>query len=598
MKKIKLLLLACLVASALGMAQAPVQVRAAATITVANVADDTANGNGCSLREAITNANNDASTFPDCAAGSGADTIIFTSGLNGTIALASPLPVLNDTDGLTISGGTNKIKINGGGSFRVFEIGSGVPVTIQNLTLEYGAGNGGNIYNAGTLSLVSSTLTNGVGTFGGAIYNFNGIVSVTNSTFTANSADFGGALYNDTGTTSITNATIHDNSITGGGTGILYNNGSMTIKNTILADGNGDSLCAGIPLNAASTNNLADDLTCGPSFGSVTIGQLALGALADNGGSTWTFKLLPASVAIDAASNVFCPATDQRGTGRPQGTVCDIGSFELKISLTVSPASLAFGNGVIPIPSTPKIVTITNTGESNLVVGAITITTLIVGEFTVVNDLCSGQVIPPMAGALSTCTFGVTFTPTTPIAKTGTVFIPTNILTSPTTIPLSGAGIVGTNLLGIPTFDVITIPIPWRNPSPPYTLNAVRDCTVAFSLPCSVRFQGTPANRLNQIYQGVTRRGLAGARFLIRLSSKANAIPPLGVYRGTVEFYNQVNQLIATFPLNFSVGTHDWEHLEMTVTVPVNYSRMVFRIALKETSGTAWFDNAAIISIP
>lgn len=67
----------------------------AATITVDSVADNTtASDANCTLREAITNANNDAdSTGGDCIAGAGADTIEFSigSGLQ-TISLLSDLP--------------------------------------------------------------------------------------------------------------------------------------------------------------------------------------------------------------------------------------------------------------------------------------------------------------------------------------------------------------------------------------------------------------------------------------------------------------------------------------------------------------------------
>jgi hypothetical protein len=54
-----------------------------------------------------------------------------------------------------------------------------------------------------------------------------------------------------------------------------------------------------------------------------------LGPLADNGGSTLTRALLAGSPAIDTGSS-DCPppATDQRGTARPQGVHCDIGAFE------------------------------------------------------------------------------------------------------------------------------------------------------------------------------------------------------------------------------------------------------------------------------
>jgi len=53
-----------------------------------------------------------------------------------------------------------------------------------------------------------------------------------------------------------------------------------------------------------------------------------LGTLASNGGPTKTHALLAGSPALDAASGADCPAKDQRGVVRPQGTGCDIGSYE------------------------------------------------------------------------------------------------------------------------------------------------------------------------------------------------------------------------------------------------------------------------------
>ena len=53
-----------------------------------------------------------------------------------------------------------------------------------------------------------------------------------------------------------------------------------------------------------------------------------LGVLGDYGGFTQTIPLLEGSPAIDSGSDSVCPATDQRGTSRPQGAHCDIGAFE------------------------------------------------------------------------------------------------------------------------------------------------------------------------------------------------------------------------------------------------------------------------------
>src|SRR5215208_147224 len=73
----------------------------AAGMVVNTEADETTTNGFCSLREAITNANNDAATYHDCAVGSGADTITFAG--NYTITLQGrQLPVI--TSEITITG--------------------------------------------------------------------------------------------------------------------------------------------------------------------------------------------------------------------------------------------------------------------------------------------------------------------------------------------------------------------------------------------------------------------------------------------------------------------------------------------------------------
>ena len=75
-------------------------------------------------------------------------------------------------------------------------------------------------------------------------------------------------------------------------------------------------------------HNLIQDDTCNPVPSDLIFSDPLLGPLSDNGGSTWTHALLPGSPALDAGDDLACPATDQRGVTRPQGSHCDIGAFE------------------------------------------------------------------------------------------------------------------------------------------------------------------------------------------------------------------------------------------------------------------------------
>jgi hypothetical protein len=103
----------------------------------------------------------------------------------------------------------------------------------------------------------------------------------------------------------------------------LSNVAHVTANNTIIAN-NGLADCPDGPIDAGS-RNLESDNTCGAAAFTASPG---LGPLQDNGGATPTHALLPGSPAVDAASSVVCPATDQRGVTRPKGAGCDIGAFE------------------------------------------------------------------------------------------------------------------------------------------------------------------------------------------------------------------------------------------------------------------------------
>jgi len=104
----------------------------AATITVTALNDTLINNGACSIREAIINANNDAATWPDCAAGSGTDDINLPAGV---ITLSIPnLPsgftdenqcLTGDLDinsPMTINGHANGTTINGSDLDRIFDI--------------------------------------------------------------------------------------------------------------------------------------------------------------------------------------------------------------------------------------------------------------------------------------------------------------------------------------------------------------------------------------------------------------------------------------------------------------------------------------------
>ncbi|MBZ0284805.1 MAG: SH3 domain-containing protein [Anaerolineae bacterium] len=202
---------------------------------------------------------------------------------------------------------------------------------------------GGAIQNSGTLTITNSILRgNGAEDSGGALWNQGGgVATFTNSTLASNGQS---AIYNG-GTLNFINSTIASN---GGAYGNLYGGiynagGTITFANTIINQ-NTTQNCRGAGTITSLGNNVDSDNSCGLNAPTDQVGiDSLLGTLADNGGSTLTYALLPGSPALDAANPARCPATDQRGIARPvdgnnDGTaICDIGALEVNGSESILP---------------------------------------------------------------------------------------------------------------------------------------------------------------------------------------------------------------------------------------------------------------------
>lgn len=268
----------------------------AATIEVDVNTDGTLgalNGNGtCSLREAIQNANDDAATYPDCSAGSGADTITF----NGvtSITLIDSISVISD---IKVQGA---IDILGGNSTRMFTLGnSNSKLRLASVTLKNGSaagggailqsaglidckgsvfennkatGNGGAINSSGTVDIDGcSFINNEAGDDGGAIYKLGGAVALTavGANFANNKAGTdpqsqtnggsGGAIYITTSPASITGCRFNKNTAQSGnssaaGGGAIYNNSVTLITASVFAGNEvtGDEWHGGAIFNASS----------------------------------------------------------------------------------------------------------------------------------------------------------------------------------------------------------------------------------------------------------------------------------------------------------------------------------------------------------
>ena len=346
-------------------------------------------GDGISLREAVTAANNtageDAITFDaNVFAGADDNVIRLTQGelsisdslsINGSSVGGVLLTGDANGDDVTVTGtNVTDVEASFGGTAgaaddflddnsRVLGFSGSGDLTLKSLTITGGretvAGGGGiRSTSSGTFSLDRSTISGNSSERGGGIFIYNGVASLTNSTVSGNTSNRGngGGIYLFDGDLSVTNSTVTDNigaSLTRGGGIAVYASvpglASLTVHNSIVAG------------NTASQSSFGPDLFV---FGDVTTGDLnvensligitegsmvtastgtgnildqspLLTPLANNGGGTLTHGLLQGSPAIDAGSNALAvdangnPLTiDQRGESRILGTV-DIGAVEL-----------------------------------------------------------------------------------------------------------------------------------------------------------------------------------------------------------------------------------------------------------------------------
>ncbi len=350
----------------------------AATITVNGLGDTLSNNGVCTIREAIINANNDAATWADCAAGSGTDTIVLPA---GTITLTIPNSPsqfaaedssvtgdLDITSSININGAAAGTVIDGGAHIdRIFDINPDVdqdPITprpviivhINTLTMTNGYQNQSGavrIAENATVNIDNCTISNSTSWAddGGGVYVFTGgILNMTNCTVSGNHALLlaGGIKNEGTMTMMSCLVTGSTSSFTNLVTGVL-NQGVLTIGNTIIA-GNagvdnpnlaGATISLGYNIIGSLGTNAFDPIPIHGPGDQVGASDAAvqLGPLQNNVGPTATHALGAGSIAIDQG-NSFTLTTDQRGQIRPcdqaaitnavGGDGADVGPFEVQ----------------------------------------------------------------------------------------------------------------------------------------------------------------------------------------------------------------------------------------------------------------------------
>jgi predicted outer membrane repeat protein len=333
------------------------------TITLRGVSSAVLDGQGLGTTVTISNGNVHLSHL--AVTGGNAD---YSAGFGGGIYNAGRLTLVRTTvtnngssdggGGIYTSGSLilrhSTVTQNYGDDYEGGILSDGASVTVHKSTISKNQGSGITIYGTGSLALTDSTVSgNGSMPEAGGIniYESNTTSTILRSTIANNNSGNGitGGVYN-AGAMTITESTITGNEGDGYPGGVL-NDGSLTISATIIAANEGSDCQGTITSNGYNLIGIvaptdpdlpACDFTprSTDKVGTTTPLDPHLLALGNYGGPTQTVKPAADSPAVDAipvgaltadGTTQLCAASgsvDQRGTRRPKGPACDIGSVE------------------------------------------------------------------------------------------------------------------------------------------------------------------------------------------------------------------------------------------------------------------------------
>ncbi len=221
----------------------------AATITVTSLADGSVPGQ-CTLRDAMISANTDSAAAA-CSAGSDADTIVFQSGLTGTLTLTGGYLVISSD--VTISGpGPDQLTISGNDSSQILIVSSSPNALIDGVRLS--GGNTNQFYGGAAVLALSSEVTlsnceisdnaSGPISYGGAITAFQTDLSIEGCAINDNvvvgtgrgsSNAFGGGLLAVSSTIDISDSVFSNNQAGYHGGAIALINSQATITDSSLS---------------------------------------------------------------------------------------------------------------------------------------------------------------------------------------------------------------------------------------------------------------------------------------------------------------------------------------------------------------------------
>jgi hypothetical protein len=350
-------------ANATGSAQVQVMLDYVLINNLSDSGNGTCNASACTLRDAITFANNDNEP----------STLLFERELKGTITLNSGLTITSND--LTITGpGADKLSISGNLNHRVIHVPGGTErFSLSDLTLINGktlnTNNGAGMLIEGSLDTQIDGVrftNNDSANDGGGLAISNSSVTIKNSEFSENLANQHGAGISITGgfgyDVTIENITISHNDALDTGTGLYVNTTSghnLNIRFVTSAfnldstpdnyiEGNGNVFIEssvfdpGLAIpnsNNITTNSVIANLLSGNVFGDNTLTNVTTGLDTDlveiNQSGLYGHTFEQSSVIYNHVDNLVgnsgCGtevSADQFGQARPNSGFCDAGAYE------------------------------------------------------------------------------------------------------------------------------------------------------------------------------------------------------------------------------------------------------------------------------
>jgi hypothetical protein len=253
--------------------------------------------------------------------------------------------------------------------------------------------------------------------------------------------------------------------------------------------------------------------------------------------------------------------------------------------VSVNPTSWNFGNQAVGSASAVKTFTVTNSGDQSLSIGTLAVS----GNFAVSGNTCNGATVP----AAGTCTFGVTFSPGSAGAKTGSVSIPSNAASSPEVVSLSGSGVLQVKERvkngGLNTYSGTSkIPANWvKNVT--FSSTDGKDTKTKKEGLASVKVIGA-SGKTKTLKQTLNLSGVSGDKFTFTFWARGSAIPSAGVCKGQVLLYDG-STLKLTKTVNCKTGTYSaFQKKTLSFNATSKYTKVVILFTYKKAGGTIWFD--------